>query len=639
MKHLKFFGGLAMMLAFAASSCSDGSEPGNVAENDEVRYLRVSIANAFSNSRADATTDDSEFSNGVGRENAIGDIRMDFYDEAGNFITMANPSDMTFKDPNPANGNVEKIKEAVVKISLKKAQNLPAYVVCYINPVNWGENSSVTNMVDLRNMERTNYKINKDGEDYFAMNNSCYYQDGVKISGTAINKNAIYQSASDADKGTATVDIYVERYASKVQFTLNTEAGTGTGEGEAGIFPYKKGSGETAYELTFVPEAWAINADAPSMYVIKKFAVTADGSVPSQTEVQNYLGNWTTWNEAARKRSYWSCSPAFFAAKFPQVSDNLLDNGIDAGTVKEGGDYKLKYYSYTNISANGIKKFKAEGDGTTLPCMYALENTVGKPALESLNPKAAVPSVVVVGKYKVKYGETEATDYPTFYIYKDALYFDAADAITGAKTILSAFVANQQILYVKNGDQYNLYNGTMTDVQAQLTVKHPSKDVRGDNLVLESNVALQLNGVPATNKLFYKPTSTSPYTEVTTANLNAVNVLLWQQGGVASKYNQGKCYFSIPIEHLGMTENTVKVPKADGKITWKGDNPPRVGDFGLVRNHVYTLQVKAVKGLATGIADPNDPLVPPMEEDEYHIKYKINILRWRVVPTQGGIIL
>lgn len=635
MKHLKFFGGLAMMLAFATSSCSDGSEPGNVAENDEVRYLRVSIANAFSNSRAD----DDQFEDGVGIENVIGDMRMDFYDEAGNFITKADPSDMTFTTPDPADGNIEKIKQAIVKISLKKAQNLPAYVICYINPVNWGDESSVTNMVDLRNQERPDYK---DGSGHFAMNNSCYYNAGVKVSGTAINKNAIYTSASGADAGTATVDIYVERYASKVQFTLNKDAGTGTGEAETGIFPYQKGTGEAAYELTFVPEKWAINADAPTMYAIKKFAVTVNGIVPSQNEVQAYLGTWTTWNEPERKRSYWSCSPAFFADKFPQVSDNILDNGGTSGRAE--GDYKLKYYSYNDIVNNkGIDKFAAGADGT-LPHTYALENTVGKPALGSLNPKAAVPSVVVVGNYKVKYGGNTVADNKTFYIYNEALYFDEATVVTGAKTILSAFVENQKILYVKKTvagkDTYVLYDGTLDDVQAKFTVKHPEKGVRGDNLVLESSVALQLNGVPATNKLYYQPTSTSPYTEVTTTNLNAVNVLLWQQGGVASKYNNGKCYFSIPIEHLGMAENLTNRPKdANGKITWKGTTPPRVGDFGLVRNHVYTLQVKAVKGLATGIADPTDPLVPPMEEDEYHIKYKINILRWRVVPTQGGIIL
>lgn len=65
----------------------------------------------------------------------------------------------------------------------------------------------------------------------------------------------------------------------------------------------------------------------------------------------------------------------------------------------------------------------------------------------------------------------------------------------------------------------------------------------------------------------------------------------------------------------------------------------RVGDFGLVRNHVYTLTVSQIKGLGTGIENLDYPIVPPMEMDDYFIKYRINILNWRIVPEQKNIIL
>ena len=61
--------------------------------------------------------------------------------------------------------------------------------------------------------------------------------------------------------------------------------------------------------------------------------------------------------------------------------------------------------------------------------------------------------------------------------------------------------------------------------------------------------------------------------------------------------------------------------------------------MGLVRNHVYKISVKAIKGMATGIDNLNYPIVPPMDADDYYVKYQINILGWRVVPTQENIIL
>ena len=60
-----------------------------------------------------------------------------------------------------------------------------------------------------------------------------------------------------------------------------------------------------------------------------------------------------------------------------------------------------------------------------------------------------------------------------------------------------------------------------------------------------------------------------------------------------------------------------------------------VGDFGLVRNHVYSINVTTIKGLGTAIADPTDPTVPPAETTDYFVAYRLNILNWAIVPTQN----
>lgn len=653
MKQNKFLYGALGLLALGVTACSSDEPMGNgVAQQDETRYLRVNLVNP-------AGTRAAEFEAGTAEENNVGTVIMDFYDAAGNFIVRANPSDIAWDPENgqPAKpGNVGKIGSAVVKIGINKEQNLPAYVMCYLNPVQWGTDGDKNkNLKDLRLVERYAYKnVNNN----FAMNNSCYYgndavtnQANVKISGTPIIGDQLYTSEAAAKEATAsTVDIYVERYAAKVNFTANTTKQEGAyTEGGKGIYAF---TGTTPvdgtnvdYSLDFNPEAWTINADAPSMYAVKNFAVNeANANVPTYDEVQAYLGNWNLWNDAANFRSYWSCSPAFFAKDFPQVSDQIADIAHENTEIKGNGQgvavkpYELKYYSYNQIcgdNGNGNTKFAAEGD--VFPVKYALENTMGKPAFSSLNPKAAVPSVLLVGNYSVKYGDATIPANTSFYLFNNSLYFKTAPTgVDNAILMKDKFIADQQILYVKNGNDYDLLTKENAGAALnQLEVKHPDKAVRAKNLVPHRFVTLQLTEAP--QNVYYRPNGAGEYIAVNANNLTVVNTLLWQQSGVAYSYTSGKCYFSIPIYHLGMTENKTDSPLADnGTLDWK---KLRVGDMGLVRNHVYKLSVDAITGLATGIDNLDYPIVPPMDQDEYWIKYRINILNWRIVPAQGGIIL
>ena len=72
-------------------------------------------------------------------------------------------------------------------------------------------------------------------------------------------------------------------------------------------------------------------------------------------------------------------------------------------------------------------------------------------------------------------------------------------------------------------------------------------------------------------------------------------------------WNDGKCYFYVPVEHLG-------------------------GLDGVVRNHWYQIAVNSVSGLGTPVADENDPIDPEKIEDEtYYVAAQVKILKWKVV--------
>lgn len=645
-KTLYLFAGA--LLAVGASSCSS-DEPGapDVAQKDETRYLRFNIMNP-TGSRA------AEFEIGTETENAVNNMIMDFYDKDGTFVYRATPKDMTWKDntgtPTPSIGRIGSV---VVSVGIEKNKKMPAYVMCYLNPVEWSTTSQTISMAELRNQTRPAYSTTTGGKEYFAMNNSCYYgddpltksNDKVKISGTPIDGDLIYPSLSDAeDADNAAIDIYVERYAAKVKFNLIRTAGSGDGDNASGIFDYNGNTRvdgvDKTYSLKFVPEYWTINADAPTMYAVKKFQTVKDGPVATFDDVNAYLGSWSSWNDEGNHRSYWSCSPAFFATEFPQVTDDVIEkyNGLSSDKKVQGNTtgagiavYDLKYYSYNQIKNNGNT---LTGDLTDAQKVrYALENTVGSSITSILNPKAAVPTLLIAGNYKATYNGATIADNTSFYIYDNGLYFKDAvpTGVSDGVTIYDKFLSVQTILAADNTGAELTKDNLPANVT--LAVQHPNKNAR-DKKYGENLVTLQITN--AGSGLYYKSEGNT-YSQVTPENINTVNTLLLNQCGTAYSYTQGKCYFAVPIHHLRWSEdNTDKPITPEGALDWA---KIRVGDMGLVRNHVYNLEVKAIKGLATGIDNLDNPIVAPIEQNLYWIKYQINILNWRIVPTQGNIIL
>lgn len=641
------------LLAVGASSCSS-DEPGapDVAQKDETRYIRVNILPTGSSSRAES------FEDGTDAENAFGTVYMDFYDKNGNFISRSFPSDMQPAD-NPTIGgpNVEESYSKIVKVEIESGKENPAYVMCYINPVSY-QNAAI-NMTNLRLEKRNNYK----NGDYFAMNNSCYYADdpqtddveNVKISGTPFPKNLkLFKTYEEANTSTeASLDIYVERYAAKVKFKLDNTK----------ISPYTVNGAKTV-NLTFVPEAWTINATEAEMFVVKNFSLNKDGLSPTATaptlaeiNISNALGAWS-WNDATRNRSYWACSPGYFADQFPSVADDIADDYYkNHSTVTDGTQYGAglrvepyyqKYYSYNQIFNDTEDKAAANGNdnfGTGNNFMYALETTMTKAAFNSGNPKAAVPAVLVVGKYNVDYAGTKLADNTSFYLFEGNVYFASSEvkdkdgnSVTGTTTIMDCLLDKQTVLYSDAAGETKV---TANNTAYNLKVMHPSSDIRKfDNAhprkVPSRYVTLQFTSVPS--ELYYK-TNTGTIEKITESNLKKVNYDLWTQMSVAEAYTNGKCFFYIPIRHLRWTEDEPtgagKELETNGVINWGN---LRSGDMGLVRNHVYSLKVSEVKGLATGIENLDYPILPAADNQHY-IKYRVNILAWRVVPVQDGIIL
>ena len=65
------------------------------------------------------------------------------------------------------------------------------------------------------------------------------------------------------------------------------------------------------------------------------------------------------------------------------------------------------------------------------------------------------------------------------------------------------------------------------------------------------------------------------------------------------------------------------------------ENGFTLGQYGIVRNHVYNINVQAISGIGTGLSDPEDPIVVPVKDKQYFVKTQIRVQRWRIVPQQN----
>ncbi len=486
------------------------------------------------------------------------------------------------------------------------------------------------------------------------------------------------------------INIYVERYATKLSFSGCTPEVY-----NSATRVYEENSLKNdiiPVDLTFVPEYWAVNAESKQSYVIKSFREESSlgdiliNNYSYETLNERINGDLTgsnawKWNNPTFRRSYWGMSPAYFQDEYPEVTSDLP--GIT--------DIKQSYIPYEWLEKHTKGYEIGAEDGSDKKAHYFKETTVGSMALASANPAAAVASVIYVGRYELSVNGVNVKN-PTFYTYlrgsvlingqsedRPYIYFDGTEAdptksaVNGGESLLKRMFAQSTILFRKKDNTA----GTSSDDYEQLVINDKddlailtdalevaeiSDDVKkwadgnaNTKMKLRNNSrGLQFKkGKTTANTGIYIVTQNG-YKEivaddaVTEANKDVVtsvtqaNIALMRQVGLAYKYHTGHAYFSIPVKHLGWyrpgneqknvtTASGATEANTTNKIDW---SKVRVGDFGMVRNHSYTVSVETITGLADGIGSDDAPIVPPSTSTDYFMAYSVRILKWAVVPTQ-----
>lgn len=713
------------MLALGLASCSDDkldNGGSDVAEIDYTMYLNVAISstNGFGSRAYEDNAYEGgntpEFDEGEEIESKIGTAYFVFYEEeldasgtgtgkpgkqVGEIAVVSNLTASPVTDD--ATGSVTKSCISVVPVSVRKGDHEPKFVMCYVNPVT---PANIQNPIDyIETLTRQEVTTGTGDNMRFPMSNSVYYdKDGNLVRATEIGAGQLFTTEADAkaaaetDGSTARVQIFVERYAAKVNFSVT--------QTDAAIPGYAAGEGTEKFTLKFVPEYWAVNAEGKTSYITKSYRAQAAGGAilgrnytyaDANSAINTRFGSATSgastllaeadqwaWNNADLSRSFWGCSPAYYSTQYPEVASDIDPDNPDK--------YELIYLTENQVRTGGAgNPVNAVGETPAKLTDYFRETTTGTVGLTSKNPAAAVPSIALYGKYTITPTTTGATALPantSFYTYmKNSdgnanIYFDVVSketdangaaignsAVTGGTSMLRRFINQLSVLVKRTGTNtegdpyvYTQFDPSKTPdllyLVSNLTIKRPdvavlTTGVTGEAVEDQVKLAarrrtIQLNAAPTQSQtdaagftLCYA--SGNSYVPVTTANLTDVNKIIMQNVGYADYYNQASAYFNIPIKHLGWyrkgnlnrtgkTENGTTTYTDNTTINWKN---VMVGDFGLVRNHVYSIKVTTIKGLGTAIADPTDPTVPPAETTDYFVAYRLNILNWAIVPTQN----
>lgn len=536
--------------------------------------------------------------------------------------------------------------------------------MCYINPANPADLQNPLSVIQTITRESA---VNGDKKNptSFPMSNSVYYltnagdvtpQIAVSLAGQVYDTKEQAQNALDAGN---TTNIYVERYAARLQMQGIAEADPYvTTNGDANL----SFNGFTPLNVTlnFKVDGWTLNGEAKNTYAVKSLRKRSatGGILPDNytwTEAQNAINgtkNGWEWNNPTYHRSYWACSPVYFQSQYPEVLSDY--NG-------HGDEYNQVFLPWNSIAAEGYTANEA--------ARYFKETTVGTEGLTSNNPNAAVASVVIAGHYEMTVDGT-TTDAPTFYTFiqnndnKPSIYFpanndnkDAAGVVgnTVNPNIMSMqkrFLIRCMPIFYKltDGNNVPMSITDATDLEKLATstdILRPSDAVllmagqtteEGGTPVAEKMAArfqtLQFTATACDNGIYIvdngvlKQIVKTPAEGATNQiDLDHANYILWKMAGTCMKYQQGAGFFNIPVRHYGYYRSgnngqTIEVAKSS------------VGDFGVVRNHAYTINVTKIDGLATGVADKTDPIIPPADTKDIFMAYTINILRWAVVPTQ-----
>lgn len=582
MKFKSLFLTTAAAMAFAACSSDEPSNGGNNGNTPEgegtTMYLTVNITDANAMGRAA----EGDLVPGEPEEHAVNTAHFFFFDKDQMFVTEASVWDGgnsgDFEDH-----NVEFQSNNVLVLKNLTKKNLPKYLVTVLNAS--PELLSYIRETPRKMAEVRNFQTNWQNGSSFVMSTSSFnggetafpnqYEAGVYYANLLQESNLKTEPVDLKNVPTKdVVKIYVERLAAK--FTISLPEGN----------PFKVDVTIAGAENN---DNGSTNIGSTPVYVqIEKFGVT--GTEPTSflgKNLDKLSGLWDTWNIAQLHRSYWGKSVNY-----------------------DDKNFKLSYPTFNEIVGdleNGA--------------VYSNETTADYTVIRNGN-NVLTPARVTNVVFTATIYEDKACQKPLDLILFSGVYYKKDQFVPYILNRLNA--TNQLNYYIKTGSSSETNeDGTLNrDNYTQVSADKVEivKDTEFGTGVVKLASALGEN-----TQLY--ALSDNKATAVATADFEAaLNSYFFNENPTA--YTGGASVYYVPVEHL-LGKNAGYEGNNDYTVTENGQ-------YGVVRNHWYQIEVSKVFRLGQGVFDPNkgstEELIPDNPSKEtFGMAANINILSWKVV--------
>ena len=431
---------------------------------------------------------------------------------------------------------------------------------------------------------------------------------------------------------------------------------------------------------------WGTNALEETSFLFKNVMPANDSwryDTPWQITQSFYRG----WNDPGYHRSYWAVDRHYLADdenyRFADDEDYMyptqyraaggLKTGVkyfDEGGNEESNNLALKYIPYNGIGQHRLKA-------------YSLENTYADTeGLRDHRPLHYGTHILLAAKLHItalNESENLYYAYSTFWQSKEDYMKYAFAKLRGSFYALFAFPDEvPQLKHWKSGDSKSLEHfktryGKMADQEFYKKVGDKYESITFDDVTesfFELATAYTEHGDGRQilehregddNKIYILCPASKPedgdnaegeennaegegndegsvevleYTEILEDD---IKTLIYSFVDPVDHFTGGAMYYAIPIKH-----NDVTVELA----TYDKDNPQTdalgrtlglysVGNFGVVRNHWYKINVKAIGSVGTPVDNPDQPIVPNDPDPVKNVAVEIKILPWRVVDSGG----
>lgn len=599
MKKLNVF--LAGIAAIGLVACgNDALDNGDINVVDpstptgDVAYLTVNIKDA----NMSRSTTDGGFAYGIAEdESKVNNAHFYFFDENGNYAELEaeiwNEGGMNGADPAE---NIEHFGKNVIVLKGLKSAGYPKYMLTVLNvPVNYHPEATLAATAKaLTNWGKTAN---------FMMTTTSYYggtdrnhEDATYFANVLKPENFLSQTPGtdpEADKIAAAniVHVYVERLAVKVQVTLDSNLKSKELPDGSVIYalPVTVAGGDNIDHEGFddnIAETelyarfsnWGLNATAKNSYVSKNLdGWTADAVIAA-------WGN-NSWNIPQYFRSYWGKS-------------------VDYGTDISGDTHN--YITYNDLTvpfAMGKNKDMAaycnEYTNTPAKINVTSEELVdGVPTNVTRIDPSKVTSVLLQAELCDENGDVLTMVLHNGVLFHESSYIAYVINLAGPFYTRSVDAVNT-IVYKKYTSTTGL-KCSADDVSKTKVVCDPTALAGVELYKLKSEAT-----TAATDDDF-TPVLVSDFA---TAIENA------QKNLDATRYNSGKMYYNVAIEHQATD----------------GNNFDMEGYYGVVRNHWYKLNITKIHRIGIAVNDPDQIIIPKPETPQYYLGADINILSWKVV--------